>query len=222
MRKSNIVVLITTILLIPLLATSAVADEITATRDISEQTVNPGDVFNVEIVLTAVEDLQAPALDEDLPDGWVVTPVDDSFGTYKDTTNEWVWSAALAAGKSITINYNVTVPTCAVAGCYNITGVVSAHEVGPFVTGGENTVTIPGVVPTEEPTEKPTEEPTEKPTEEPTEKPTEKPTEEPTKKPAEEPTKKPTPEPTEIPEFPMIAIPVITILGMMFLLSRRK
>ncbi|MEA3294593.1 MAG: hypothetical protein U9P81_06435, partial [Euryarchaeota archaeon] len=80
MRKSNIVVLITTILLIPLLATSAVADEITATRSISEQTVEPGDVFNVEIVLTALEDVQAPALDENLPEGWVVTPVDNSFG----------------------------------------------------------------------------------------------------------------------------------------------
>jgi hypothetical protein len=79
----------------------------------------------------------------------------------------------------------------------------------PF-THTDGTFTCIGEAPTEEPTEAPTEEPTEAPTEEPT------------KAPTEEPTKAPTEEPTEIPEFSTIVIPVIGILGLMLLLSRRK
>jgi hypothetical protein len=36
------------------------------------------------------------------------------------------------------------------------------------------------------------------------------------------PTDKPKPEPTEIPEFPTLILPITAILGLMFLLARKK
>jgi hypothetical protein len=186
MKNKNIFLVISALLLIPLLTTTALADgELTATRVISDSTVEPGDVFAVTLTLDAIDNVQASALDEDHPAGWNVTPVNKYYGSFKDNTTEWIWSIELLSGESLTLMYNVTVPTDAVSGVYNITGVVSAHEFGPYVTEGDNTVTI---LPVETPTPTPT----------------------------------PTPEPTEISEFPIIAIPVVGILGMMFLLSRKK
>jgi len=186
MKNKNIFLVISALLLIPLFATTALADrELTATRDISDQSVDPGDVFNVTLTLNAIETVVAPSLDEDLPVGWTVTPIDKYYGSFKENTTEWIWSVELLSGNSLRVKYNVTVPADAVPGVYDITGVVSAHGFGPYVTEGENNVTI---LPVETPTPDPTA----------------------------------TPEPTEIPEFPMIAIPLISILGMMFLLSRKN
>ena len=186
MKNKNTFLVISALLLIPLLATTALADgELTATRVISDYTVEPGDIFTVTLTLDAIDDVQAPALDEDHPASWNVRQVDNYFGTFKENTTEWIWSMKLLSENSLIIIYNVTVPADAVPGVYDITGVVSAHGFGPYVTEGDNNVTIP-------PVETPTPEPTA------------------------------TPEPTEIPEFPMIAIPLISILGMMFLLSRKN
>ena len=190
MKNKSIFLIISALLLIPLFATTALADrELTATRDISDQSVDPGDVFNVTLTLNAIETVVAPSLDEDLPVGWTVTPIDKYYGSFKASSTEWIWSVELLSGESIRVTYNVTVPTDAVPGVYNISGVVSAHMFGPYVTGGHNTVTIP---PVQTPTVTPN------------------------------PTQTATPEPTEISEFPIIAIPVMAILGMMFLLSRNK
>ncbi|MCK5216828.1 MAG: PEF-CTERM sorting domain-containing protein [Methanosarcinales archaeon] len=224
MRKSNIVVLITTILLIPLLATSAAADEITATRDISTETVEPGDVFTVTIVLTALADIQAPALDENVPAGWAVTLVDDCSGKYKDTTTEFIWIDELSTDENFTVIYDVTVPIDAALGDYDITGEVSAYQIGPYVTSGDNTVAVIGdpapddPVPDDPVPDDPVPDdpvPDDPVPDDPV--PDDPAPDDPA--PEEE---EPTEEPTEIPEFPIIAIPVMAILGMMFLLSRRK
>jgi hypothetical protein len=180
MKNKSIFLVISALLLIPLLTTTALADgELTATRVISDSTVEPGDVFAVTLTLDAIDNVQAPALNEDHPAGWNVRQVDNYFGTFKENTTEWIWSMELLSGNSLIVKYNVTVPADAVPGVYDIAGVVSVHEFGPHVTEGDNTVTIP-------------------------------------------PVETPTPEPTEISEFPIIAIPVMAILGMMFLLSRKK
>ena len=118
-------------------------DPISATRDISDQTVEPGSTFTVTLTLTANEDnVQAPALKENLPADWTVTEMDNAGATYKPSTTEWVWSAAMSSGETKTVTYQVTVPASATPGDYYITGYVSAHEVGPFEIGGESKVTV--------------------------------------------------------------------------------
>jgi hypothetical protein len=117
-------------------------DPIAATRDISDQTVEAGSTFTVTLTLTANEDIQAPTLDEALPSGWNVTEVDNGGATYKPSTTEWVWSAAMSSGETKTVAYNVTVPAGATPQDYNIAGQASAYEVSPVAIGGESKVAV--------------------------------------------------------------------------------
>ena len=117
-------------------------DPISATRDISDQTVNPGSTFTVTLTLTANEDIQAPTLDENLPTGWTVTDVLNSGATYNASTTEWIWVTAMPRGETKLVIYDVTVPASAALQDYDITGQASAHEVSPVAIGGESTVTV--------------------------------------------------------------------------------
>ncbi|MEA1893824.1 MAG: hypothetical protein U9N36_01215 [Euryarchaeota archaeon] len=117
-------------------------DPISATRDISDQTVEAGSTFTVTLTLTANEDIQAPTLDENLPAGWAVTDVSNDGATYKAASTEWVWTTAMPSGETRTVVYEVTVPAGATPQDYDITGQASAHEVSPATIGGESAVTI--------------------------------------------------------------------------------
>jgi len=118
------------------------AGEITAMRDISNQAVNPGDTFTVTVTITANQEIEALALDEDLPGGWEVTRVSDDAAAFKESTTEWIWTVKLSAGDSKTVIYNVTVPFDAEEGTYYITGNVSAYGVSPVEVGGESEVNV--------------------------------------------------------------------------------
>ena len=117
-------------------------DPISATRDISDQTVEPGSTFTVTLTLTANEDIQAPALKENLPAGWTVTAVDHDGATYNASTTEWVWATAMPRGETKLVIYDVTVPAGATPQGYDITGQASAHDVSPAAIGGESIVTV--------------------------------------------------------------------------------
>jgi len=81
----------------------------TATRDIADQTLAPGDTTQVTVTIDVAE-TEALALDEDIPAGWTLTQVseDPVADTYNANTNEWVWFQA-AVG-TITVVYDLTVP----------------------------------------------------------------------------------------------------------------
>ena len=117
-------------------------DPISATRDISDQTVEPGSTLTVTLTLTANEDIQAPTLDENLPAGWAVTAVLNSGATYKESTNEWIWVTAMPRGETKIVIYKVTVPASATPQDYNISGQASAYNVSPVAIGGESKVTV--------------------------------------------------------------------------------
>lgn len=119
---------------------------ISATRDISDQMVEPGSTFMATLTLTALTlnasgDVQAPTLKENLPAGWTVTPVDNGGAIYKPTTTEWVWSTAMSSGETKTVTYMVTVPASATLQDYYITGQVSAYGVDPIEISGDSRVT---------------------------------------------------------------------------------
>ena len=126
-----------------MVAVNVCEEPISATRDISDQRVEPGSTFTTTLTLTAnVDDVQAPALDENLPAGWTITPVDSGGAVYKAATTEWVWMVAMPRGETKTVTYNVTIPTDAASQDYHITGYASAYGIDPLEIGGESRVTV--------------------------------------------------------------------------------
>jgi outer membrane protein assembly factor BamB len=115
-----------------LTSTAAAADKITAARTIDTASVNPGETFQVTVVLTGGdEDLIGIALDEDLPDGWVVETVQDDGFSYRAVEQQWLLGTATLRAEEIrTIIYNVTVPVDESGDNYIISGSVSARKDG--------------------------------------------------------------------------------------------
>jgi len=141
-RMSHILAIVM-VLPILSLATPVMADgELSVIRDISEQMVEPGSTFTVTLTVTANEEVIAPALDEDIPDGWTVTEVDSNDMIYKASTTEWILLDKMHAGESRTIIYNITVPDDAALQEYNITGKASAYDVDPIDVVGEGRVNV--------------------------------------------------------------------------------
>jgi len=123
-------------------STVTVIKELSATRDISEQTIFPGSTIRVTVTLTANEEVYAPALNEDIPDGWTIAEVDSAGAYYNEATSEWFWLDTMSSGDSKIVVYDVTVPASAVPQEYAITGAVSAYEVDLIDVRGEETVTV--------------------------------------------------------------------------------
>lgn len=135
-----IVMLSAIVLTIPAMA----AGEMTALRDISNQTVEAGTTFTVTVTITPNQDITALTLDEDLPTGWTVTEVDSAGATFKSISEEWLWLSSFSAGASKKVIYEVTVPSGAANGNHTITGSVSASGVDAISVGGASTVTVIG------------------------------------------------------------------------------
>ncbi|WP_407282501.1 hypothetical protein V7O61_05400 [Methanolobus sp. WCC1] len=109
----------------------ALADaDLTGDRTISDSTVQAGDTFRVTMTMTCVgdADISAPAIDEDVPSGWTVTEVDSGYMIYKSSTIEWIYLGSLSPSETMTVVYDVTVPSSATAGTYSISGEVSGIE----------------------------------------------------------------------------------------------
>ena len=119
--------------------------DIMGTRSISPGTVTPGGTFTVTVVVEAGADITAPALDENVPAGWTVTPVTTPAGwTFKSSTLEWILLSAMTTGQTATFVYDVTVPGGTADGMYSLSGQVSAYGVGPFAVTGDTDVTVSG------------------------------------------------------------------------------
>jgi len=117
---------------------SGVAVATTATRDIADQTLAPGENTNVTVTIDNAQ-LQALGLDEDPPVGWAVAEVDSAGGSYQATLIEWYWQQA-AAG-TIAVIYNLTVPLGTTDGTYPIAGTLVSAE-GTVDVGGETEITV--------------------------------------------------------------------------------
>ncbi|WMW23067.1 putative Ig domain-containing protein [Methanolobus mangrovi] len=120
-KISVLIVFSLLMLSIPVLASG----EITATRQISKTTVNPGENFTVVIDLSTAEELVTIGLQEVLPSGWTITENNSGLFTYSPSQNEWVWSNIMSnvpSGTSATVIYDVTVPASALPGDYIISG----------------------------------------------------------------------------------------------------
>ena len=69
-----------------------------------------GSTFTVKVEIWADQDLYGVGLEEDLPTGWRVIPIDNGGFTYKASKTEWVFPSKVPAGTMKTIIYQVEVP----------------------------------------------------------------------------------------------------------------
>jgi hypothetical protein len=69
-----------------------------------------GSTFTVKVEIWADQDLYGVGLEEDLPTGWKVIPIDNGGFTYKPSKTEWMFPSKVPAGAMKTIIYQVEVP----------------------------------------------------------------------------------------------------------------
>jgi len=69
-----------------------------------------GSTFTVKVEIWADEYLYGVGLEEDLPTGWRVIPIDNGGFEYKASKTEWVFPSMVPAGTMKTIIYQVEVP----------------------------------------------------------------------------------------------------------------
>jgi len=69
-----------------------------------------GNRFTVKVEITSDVDVKGVGLDEELPSGWKVTPLDNAGFIYKPTANQWVYLGTLKAGQTKQVVYEVEVP----------------------------------------------------------------------------------------------------------------
>ena len=90
--------------------TFVIAEEIvSAMRSISTPQAVPGLPFRVTVELNMRADINGLGLDESLPPGWEVTPIDNAGATFKRSENQWIFPSILRAGEVRRIVYDVTI-----------------------------------------------------------------------------------------------------------------
>ena len=137
MKKRNYTFLILFIFLHIFLTPALASDSIIGERDLEPYCVEPGDIFTVTVVFSAGNiDIEGIMLEEEYPEEWTVTPVQNDGLVYAKIEGYHTWFDAIAttltSGSSRTIIYNVTVPTGTSGGIYDIEGKVSAYEAGVY------------------------------------------------------------------------------------------
>lgn len=127
------------------------ASGIEASREISAGTVYAGGTFTVTVHIQTDQYIEAPTLDENLPEGLSISIVENAGATFqntdtfKESTLEWIWVESLQAGGEKTVVYRVTVPSTAEPGNVTISGNVSAYSISavPVTGASEIIVTYP-------------------------------------------------------------------------------
>lgn len=113
----------------------ASAATIEASREISAETVYPGENFAVIVHISTDQNVEALTLDENLPSGWQVSQLENNgaafqeTSTFKESTLEWIWVDNLSAGEKKTVVYNVVVPLNSEPGSFRVSGRVSAYSI---------------------------------------------------------------------------------------------
>lgn len=118
------------------------AEELTAEREFSETSVKPGAFFQVSLFLTANQEVIAPALDEDLPKGWELRPLENAGAFFKPSTSEWIWAESFVGGTTRNVTYEVAVPSNASEGFYQFSGKVSAFNLSLRPVQGEKEIFV--------------------------------------------------------------------------------
>lgn len=112
--------------------TLLISEEVSrAVRTISTPQVLPSFTFRVTVEIQVRTPVNGLGLDEDLPPGWEVTPIENNGATFKSAQTQWVFPQTLRANEIRRIIYDVTVPEAALVGealpqVFEITGFIDS------------------------------------------------------------------------------------------------
>jgi len=126
--------------------TLSVSKVVTATRMISafeSNRVPRGASFKVTIEIQVKKELKGMGLDEDLPEGWEVEPIDNAGAVFKKDGTQWSFQEIIKAGDTKKVIYAVRVPKELEPGTFNITGIlISALPEMRVTVGGDSAVEV--------------------------------------------------------------------------------
>ena len=97
-------------------------------RTISTIAALPGTTFLVTVRIESETDLAGVGLQENLPVGWKIKPIENAGAAFKRATIQWVFIDEIKAGTTKVISYEVTVPSSdallstSLPVCFSITG----------------------------------------------------------------------------------------------------
>lgn len=101
-----------------------------ATRTISTPEAAIGFTFRVTVEIELGTSVNGLGMDEDLPPGFQITPVDNAGATFKRAETQWVWPSSLQANEIRRVVYDVTVNPEANIGelpsCFNVDGFIES------------------------------------------------------------------------------------------------
>jgi len=129
-----------------------VTEKATATRAITtylpDDITMPGETFRVEVKIYVNMKLNGLGLDENIPAGWEVKPIDTAGAAFRKSELQWVFVEAIPAGTTKTIIYEVTVPATEKAGAFKIGGAItSASPALEFQVEGDAQVEVKEALP---------------------------------------------------------------------------
>jgi PKD repeat protein len=103
------------------------------TRTISTISALPGSTFKVVVRIESEMDLAGAGLEEKLPVGWKIKPLENAGAAFKRASVQWVFIDQIKAGTSKVISYEVTIPSSeeliatTLPVCLSITGTFQAR-----------------------------------------------------------------------------------------------
>jgi PKD repeat protein len=114
-------------------------------RSISTPEAAVGFTFRITVEVQVGISVNGLGLDEDLPPGFEVTPVDSAGATFKRAETQWIWAETIRANEIRRIVYDVTIRPAAVIGplprCFEIKGFLeSASPAFLMPVGGESSI----------------------------------------------------------------------------------
>lgn len=103
----------------------------------------PDQKIRVTVTIDINIDLNGLGLDENLPEGWKLSPVESGTATYHEGAVQWLFVKKIPAGTVKTIVYDVTVPGATELGIYDINGnISSASPSFELAVAGESQVEL--------------------------------------------------------------------------------
>ena len=147
--KRRIIPIVTTLILSAILIAATVMASATATRDIVDTTLNPGESTGVTVTINPVGETTI-LLVEEVPAGWVISAASSTGATLpilNAATGEFVFLNIDGSDLgTVVLTYTLTVPLGTSAGAYATVGTVKDGGENILTTvGGDTTITVGGV-----------------------------------------------------------------------------
>jgi len=120
-----------------------------ATRTLSTGYALPDGLFKVTLQIEANQDLSGVGINEVLPRGWTIHPLENDGAAFKRAQGQWVFDETLPAGAKREITYEVSVPSAAdlmldfLPDCVSLSGTIQAKVPSVEVPiGGDASVEV--------------------------------------------------------------------------------